>query len=200
MFPLETALLPGMFLPLHVFEQRYREMVRTCARGDGEFGVVLIERGSEVGGGDVRTDTGTRAKIIHATELTDGRWALGILGCRRIRVRHWLADAPYPRAEVEDWPDSTGGPEAPSALAEVVGLLRRVLALKAELGDPATRATFELSMDPVLGSYQATAAAPLGAADRQRLLCADGPSERVALLGHLLAEEEAFLRSRVELG
>lgn len=200
MFPLEVVLVPGMFLPLHVFEQRYREMIRTCMRGGREFGVVLIERGSEVGGGDVRSCIGTRARIVSAAELADGRWALGILGSRRIRVRSWLPDAPYPRAEVEDWPDAEPARDVSSALGEAVALLRRVLAMKAELGEPAAQATIELSSDPVLGSYQASAAAPIGAADRQRLLCADGPSERVELLALLLAEEQEFLRSRLALG
>ncbi len=77
MFPLGTVLLPGMPLSLHVFEPRYRQMVDDCRAGDGTFGVVLIERGSEVGGGDVRTDVGTLTRIVEARELPDGRWLLG---------------------------------------------------------------------------------------------------------------------------
>ncbi|MEN3314917.1 MAG: uncharacterized protein V7605_1151, partial [Acidimicrobiaceae bacterium] len=54
MFPLGTVLFPGLALPLHVFEPRYQSLVQACLDGDGHFGIVLIERGSEVGGGDVR--------------------------------------------------------------------------------------------------------------------------------------------------
>ena len=86
MFPLGSVLVPGMILPLHVFEPRYRALVRDCTAGDGEFGVVLIERGSEVGGGDARTDVGTMARIVQADELPDGRFAVGAVGMRRIRV------------------------------------------------------------------------------------------------------------------
>jgi len=74
MFPLGMVLLPTMVVPIHVFEPRYRKMAGDCLAGDREFGVVLIERGSEVGGGDVRTDVGTVARIIEAQEFPDGRW------------------------------------------------------------------------------------------------------------------------------
>src|SRR5438045_6955857 len=105
MSPLGTVLFPSLFLPLHVFEPRYREMTRVCLEGNREFGVVLIERGSEVGGDDVRTLVGTVARIVEASELDDGRWMLATVGVRRLRVRAWLEDDPYPRADVDDWPD-----------------------------------------------------------------------------------------------
>src|SRR5690606_29548107 len=100
MFPLGSVLVPGMVLPLHVFEPRYRALVRDCLAGDGEFGVVLIARGSEVGGGDVRTDAGTLARIVRVDEADDGRFAVVAVGLRRIRVVRWLDDDPYPRAEL----------------------------------------------------------------------------------------------------
>ena len=69
MFPLGTVLLPFAHLPLHIFEPRYRALVKDCLAGDGEFGVVLIERGHEVGGGDVRFGVGTVARIVQTAEL-----------------------------------------------------------------------------------------------------------------------------------
>src|SRR3954453_12623991 len=110
MFPLGTVLFPSLFLPLHVFEPRYRELTRRCLEADREFGVALIERGSEVGGDDVRTAVGTVARILEATELDDGRWVLGTVGIRRIRVVRWLEDDPFPRAEAEDWEDAPALP------------------------------------------------------------------------------------------
>ena len=59
MFPLGTVLLPSVLLPLHIFEERYRTLIRDVLDADREFGVVLIERGSEVGGGDTRSSVGT---------------------------------------------------------------------------------------------------------------------------------------------
>ena len=66
MFPLGSVLVPTALLPLHVFEQRYRAMVADVLGGDNEFGVVLIDRGHEVGGGDVRSDIGTIARVVEA--------------------------------------------------------------------------------------------------------------------------------------
>jgi Lon protease-like protein len=197
MFPLGTVLFPTEVLPLHVFEPRYRAMVRDCLAGGRELGVVLIERGSEVGGDDVRTDLGTAAHIVRADELPDGRWALVTVGARRIRVARWLPDDPYPVAEVEDWPD----PEPGSAYAERAGSatarLRQVLALAAEAGERTVPATIELSEDPVLAVLQAAAVAPLGPLDRQRLLAAATPDERADLLDELLADALAVLQMRL---
>jgi Lon protease-like protein len=200
MFPLGSVLLPSVAIPLHVFEPRYRALVRDCLAGDREFGVVLIARGSEVGGDDVRTDVGTAARIIEAAELPDGRWAIGAVGARRVRVRTWLADDPYPRADVEDWPDPDPGPDHAELLQAVVGRLRRVLGLAAEAGDQEAPATFELSSDPVLAGYQAAAVAPLGPHDRQRLLAAVSPDVRLGALDELLVEATEVLELRLAEG
>ena len=118
MFPLGSVLVPSAGLPLHVFEPRYRALVQDCLAGDREFGVVLIERGSEVGGDDVRIDVGTVARIVEAAELPDGRWAVVAVGVRRIRVRHGgCRTTRIPIAEVEDWPDPAPGPDHGDAAA-----------------------------------------------------------------------------------
>lgn len=200
MFPLGSVLVPGMVLPLHVFEPRYRRLVADCLEGDRQFGVVLIERGSEVGGGDVRTDVGTVAAIVEAAGFPDGRWAVGSVGTRRVRVLRWLDDDPYPRAEVEDWPDPDPGPGLAEATAAMVADLRRVLALSAELGREVAPATVELAEDPVVAGYHAVAVAPLGPSDRQRLLAADDAEARCALLCRLLAEEAEVLAAELALG
>jgi len=197
MFPLGTVLVPSAGLPLHVFEPRYRALVHDCMHGNKEFGVVLIERGSEVGGEDVRTNVGTVARILDAVELGDGRWALATLGVRRLRVERWLPDDPYPVAEVQDWPDPMPGPGFSEALGACVALLRRALGLAAEAGDPAARATVELADDPVLASYQAIALAPLGPFDRQQLLVAETPDQRVGQLADLLRDAIAVLEARL---
>jgi Lon protease-like protein len=197
MFPLGTVLVPSAGLPLHVFEPRYRALVQDCLAGDREFGVVLIERGSEVGGADVRTDVGTVARIVESVELPDGRWAIAAVGVRRLRVQRWLADDPYPIADVEDWPDPAPGPDYRGGLDECTALLRRALGLAAEAGDRATPATIELADDPVLASYQALAVAPLGAFDQHRLLAAESPDARVAQLADLLRDAIEVLELRL---
>lgn len=199
MFPLGTVLVPGMVLPLHVFEPRYRQMLKDCLAGEKSFGVVLIERGSEVGGGDVRTDVGTLARIAQTEELPDGRWALIALGVERIRVESWLDDDPYPQAEISPWPDEAdaGGTEVPGTL---VPLLRRAAALAREMGMVAAPLDLELSDDPVVAGYQAITAAPLGPADRQRLLAAPTLADRWALLDLLITDQIEILQAELAHG
>jgi Lon protease-like protein len=199
MFPLGTVLFPTMILPLHVFEERYRVLVRHCLDSDHRFGVVLIERGSEVGGGDVRTDVGTVAEIVEAARFDDGRYALAALGRQRLRVNAWLADAPYPRAEVELWPDPTPSGLVDADTAPVVSELRRLLARLAERGEPVAPATTDFADDPSTAALQAAAIAPLGPADRQRLLAAATARERVDLLAALVEDEHVALDQLMDL-
>ena len=196
MFPLGTVLFPTMVLPLHVFEPRYRALIDDCTAdgADGEFGVVLIERGSEVGGGDVRTRVGTVARILQVERFDDGRLALAAVGTRRIRIERWLADDPYPRAEVTDW-DDVGA--AGVGLEEADPLFRRALALAAELGEAPAPLDVELAEDPALATFQIGALAPLGPVDRQALLATEGADERVALLVEQLTDVVELLRARI---
>lgn len=208
MFPLGSVLLPGAVLPLHVFEPRYRQLVQDClASPDHEFGVALIERGFEVGGGDFRSMVGTVARLVQVAELEDGRYALVTVGIRRIRVNAWLPDDPYPRADVDDWPDDWSNDESSSAefsgeLAERIAAtwarVRRVNALAAELGDVHADATTVISDDPLVASYHLSALAPFGPADQQRLLAARGPSERIDLLAAALDDTEALQQFRLQ--
>ncbi len=199
MFPLGSVLLPGMVLPLHVFEDRYRALIRDCMAGDRQFGVTLIERGSEVGGGDIRAMAGCVAEILQAEELPDGRWAMVAVGSHRVRIRQWLPDDPYPRAEVEDWPDagSVSVDDLIEPYTQRLATLRRVLALAVELGAEADP-LIELSDDPAVGSYQIGVLSPIGALDRQRLLTAPGPQERLDLLEELLEDQELMIRARLD--
>lgn len=203
MFPLGQALVPGMVLPLHVFESRYRALIEhlTEAGSDEapELGVILIERGSEVGGDDVRSDLGVVTRVVRAQRFDDGRWGVICVAERRCRVVEWLPDDPWPRARVVDAPDlPVGDPDSiAAAVSELAVELRRVLALASELGDPVPDAEVELADDLGIAVFQLAALAPLGPLDRQRLLAADGPDERVGLLGALLAEQAEVLSFRL---
>lgn len=186
MFPLGTVLLPGMPLPLHVFEPRYQALVEVCMDGEPEFGVVLIERGSEVGGGDTRFDTACVARIVEAHPAGDGRWVIVTVGTDRIRVTRWLPDDPFPRAEVEDWPDGPAAPGWEHHRRRAEAALRRLLALLAEAGTAAPPATVEVPADPAAASFAMAALAPLGPLDRLRLLQAPEPGSRLQRLATML--------------
>lgn len=195
MFPLGSVLFPTMVLPLHVFEDRYRAMAADCLAGDGEFGVCLIERGFEVGGGDVRSDVGTVARIVGSQQFDDGRWALATVGVRRIRIVEWLDDDPYPRADVEDWPDPEPVPDLTHERSLAVSQLRAVLGLMGELGIAGPPDDVAIEDDPVPASHQVATLSPLGAYDRQRLLAAASTADRLSMLIELLAQAETDLRT-----
>jgi Lon protease-like protein len=201
MFPLGTVLVPGMSLPLHVFEKRYRVMMDRCLAASREFGVTLIERGSEVGGGDVRTAVGAVARILEADQAPDGRWGVLAVGTRRIRVRSWLDDDPYPRALVSEWPDvkPQNGAAVESAYTDLVRRARSVLAQLAELGFPA-RPLAEIDSHPDPGLWELALMLPFGAMDRYHLLCSDGPASRVVLMAELMDGLEIEVKARMAEG
>jgi Lon protease-like protein len=200
MFPLGTVVFPHTVLPLRVFEPRYRQLTRDCLDAGREFGTVLIDRGSEVGGGDHRTDLGTLVTIVEAQEAPDGQWALLTLGTRRLRVRRWLEDAPYPRAEVEEVPEPGWVDAADDAFETAERLVRRSLALRAELGEAVPPMHVELAEERLAASWQLHALSPLGSFDRQALLAVDDPAARLDRLASLVAEENLVLEQRLALG
>jgi Lon protease-like protein len=211
MFPLGLALLPGQLLPLHVFEPRYRQMMTdVMARADLEgtppgFGVALIERGRETGGGDLRAMTATRALILQMGQTEDGRYALMCIGTDRLRVVEWLDDEPYPQALVENWVDNDADLAddvalPPDRLEALTGRVRRAGALALELGDQIASPAQPLVDDPRTLLYQLAAMSPLGLADRQALLRAPGAGERLALFEELLGVAEDVLRFRLGSG
>jgi uncharacterized protein len=199
MFPLGSVLLPGGILTLHVFEPRYRALVVACVESDDHaFGTVLIERGSEVGGGDVRRDLGTIARMVEVVQLPDGRYGVVAIGTRRMRVSEWLPDDPYPIADVHEWPDLDPDDGLRVLLTELAPRVRRAAALARELGDPVADPHQELSDDPLVAGYQLADMAPLGDVDRFDLLAAPSPRGRLELLRERLGDVETLLQFRLD--
>lgn len=198
MFPLGTALLPHMALPLHVFEPRYRALVEDVLAGTGTFGITLIRRGHEVGGGDERFEVGTVARVMHAEQLDDGRWLLIALGEERVRVRRWLQEAPYPRAEVEALSDVHDDARVAELHARLAPRLLRVLELQHDLDDAgAVGPDTDLLDVPSVACWQDPAVSPVAALDRQRLLETDDCAQRLELLDELLVGAEEVLTFRL---
>ncbi len=189
MFPLESALLPDEDLPLRIFEPRYSALVRDCVGNGDPFGVVLISRGREVGGGDARCDVGVLASITECADLGSGRYVLRCRTGERIRVSEWLPDDPYPRATVRIWPDEPGDPVTP---AQFLAVEDRVMALFERIA--AARGAQLPSRDVLLGSgradardagerlYALASRVPIGTADRYAVLSAPSAADRLAAL------------------
>lgn len=190
MFPLQSALLPDEELPLQIFEPRYAALVRDCLRDDDpRFGVVLISRGREVGGGDVRCDVGTVARITECVDLAgSGQFVLRCRTGERIRVSDWLPDDPYPRAMVRPWPDEPADLVTAGQLEEledrVMGLFERIAAARDfSLPDRAVLLGSDPdTVDPGVRLYALAVRVPIGPADRYAVLSAPSAAARLTAL------------------
>lgn len=200
MFPLGTVLFPLGLMPLHIFEERYLTMIGEALDGNGEFAVVLIERGPAEGADNVRTDLGTVARIVSHETLDDGRMLILCVGTRRIEVVEWLDDDPYPRALVRDLPALEPSADCSDAIDRAARTWRRIQALAAELGYDVEIADLDLSEQQSRAIWELCSAAPLGPFDRQQLLAIDDPAARLALLEEGLGEAAADLEARLVTG
>lgn len=170
MFPLGSVLFPHMPLRLRVFEQRYLVMLAGLLQADdAEFGVVLIERGQEVGGGEQRFRFGTVAQI---TQLGSQEGFVGLVaqGLRRFEVVEWLADEPHPRAVLRDLDELVWDESLRPLRDSCEQLVRRTLAQASEFTEQQWAPDVQLSDDPVTAAWQLAGVAPVGAMDQITLL------------------------------
>jgi uncharacterized protein len=201
MFPLQSAFLPGEDLPLQIFEPRYAELVRDCMRDNNpRFGVVLISQGREVGGGDVRCDIGTVARITECVEAAgSGRFVLSCRTAERIRVCEWLPDNPYPRAVVEEWPDEPGQQVTAGQLEELedrmMALFERIANAR-DLPVPDREEVLGVSTDtdqPGERLYALASRIPIGPADRYAVLAAPTAADRLTALNEAVDSVAAMI-------
>ncbi len=198
MFPLGAVAFPGSVVPLRVFEPRYRQLARELSAGDGRFGIVLIERGSEVGGGEVRTVVGTRMRVTDAAEFEDGCWALMTVGEDRIRVTTWLPDDPYPMALVET--PTPGAPPSQEANAAAEAAVRRALSLATQLGYDIPSVDDVLVGDPATRQWQLAGMTPCGPVDRQRILSEDDAERRADVIAAVALDAAEVFELRLRTG
>jgi hypothetical protein len=196
LFPLGTVLYPGLVLPLHVFEERYRLMVRELleAGGDrGSFGVVAIRAGREVGADSVSAmyDVGCSADLRQVTPYDDGRYDLLGTGGRRFRLRSVSTARPYLVGDVE-WLDEEVGDDAAVLAAAATHAFRGYQRLVTGRDAGAVQ---ELPSDPVALSYLIAAAVVLDVLDKHRLLAAPDAARRLRLACGLLRRETELLRT-----
>lgn len=199
LFPLSSVLFPGAPLPLHIFEQRYRDLVAELLhRPEGEerrFGVVAIRSGRESGPAvpDLHR-VGTAATVRSVSGYSDGRYDLLCLGARRFRLIEVDATSkPYLVGRVLWLPEPEGDPERASTLLEPVrgamlGYVERLVATgEAEVDLP------ELPQEPLALSYLVGAALLLPLAERQALLETPDTARRLRFLLSLLRRETVLL-------
>ena len=198
MFPLGSVLFPHMPLSLRIFEERYIVMLsRVLLDEPSEFGVVLIERGQEVGGGSAggeqRFMVGAVARIVQL-EAEEGSIGVVAVGGRRIEVAQWLDDDPHPKADVIEMAEFAWDEELDGLLARTEQVVRRTLARASEFVDEIWSADTELDDDPVARCWQLAGISPLGSLDQLTLLRSTSLRELMnGTIECTLAAEEALL-------
>jgi Lon protease-like protein len=200
MFPLGSVLFPRALMPLHIFEDRYLQMIGETIEDNGEFAIVLIERGPAEGADNVRSNLGTVTSIVGHETLDDGRMLILTVGIRRIAIVEWLEDQPYPRALVRDLPELAPTEDLSAGIERAARLWRRIQALAVELGYDVEIGDLDLSDEPGRAVWELCGAAPLGPFDRQRLLAIDDPARRLRALEAGLLEAAADLEARLVTG
>ena len=192
MFPLGSVLFPHMPLRLRVFEERYLVMLaRVLDSEPAEFGIVLIERGQEVGGGERRFSIGTVARVTQL-EAPEGYLGLVVQGERRIEVTEWMPEDPHPLATVRAVPDLVWEDALQPRREQAEQLVRRTLSRASEFSDQEWSPDVALSHDPTAAAWQLAAIAPVGPLDQIALLRSDTMS---ALLDNIIELTEAAAES-----
>ncbi|MBU1250766.1 MAG: LON peptidase substrate-binding domain-containing protein [Actinobacteria bacterium] len=170
MFPLGSVLFPSMPAALRIFEERYIVMLsKVLGEEPSEFGIVLIERGSEVGGGEQRFPIGTVAQITQV-EASEGFIGLVAQGSRRIEIVEWLDDDPHPQAEVRELPELEWQDSLQPLREQAEQLVRRTIAQASEFVEQQWPADIVLDDDPIAAVWQLAGIAPVGPLDQVTLL------------------------------
>ncbi|MEO6885708.1 MAG: LON peptidase substrate-binding domain-containing protein [Jatrophihabitantaceae bacterium] len=199
LFPLSHVLVPGMALPLHVFEPRYRQLLVDVSGGPrpASFGVVRLTKGAEVGTNCVNAEPefasiGTIAEVLEVQPYDDGASDLFTVGSRRFKIMELVEGKPYLQGRVEYLDEHDG--KLPDGLAGAVLRLndehaRRVQELTGRILDERP------PREPNRLSYHLTTQLPLTPTDRQSLLEEPNAATRLMLLAVLLRRELALLRA-----
>jgi uncharacterized protein len=211
LFPLNTVLCPGIALPLHIFEDRYRALVRHCIDTSSPFGIVLIREGREVGTGAIAfTGIGTIAEIRDAGTYEDGRYDLLVVGTKRFEIRRVLSGRrPYLVAEVDVLAEDVGDEETAHRLA--MQATRRFVSylelLQPRSGETAeeidVRVEVETEEDEPAEAGSDDPADPEGSESgerRRRVTIPDDPTVLSYLLAGIVQVESPIRQSLLEAG
>ncbi|MEY4366901.1 MAG: hypothetical protein RLZ28_316 [Actinomycetota bacterium] len=194
MFPLSTVLMPSMPLSLRIFEERYLKLLGDLiGQENPEFGVVLVARGSEVGGGDNRLNIGTLAAVTDIGTL-DEFYGLESFGSQRFRVNAWLPDDPYPMADIDLLPDLIWDDSLMPERVHLETKVRNLLAFASEFGDLQYTADTELSDEPMDACWQLAGVLPVGPLDLADLLESQSADELISKTFEIVVKLEEALK------
>jgi uncharacterized protein len=195
MFPLGSILLPAMPLPLRIFEPRYLKLLGDLMGSENpEFGVVLIERGAEVGGDDQRMKLGTIASVINIG-TTEEFYGLESVGTQRFKVTTWLPDDPYPLAVIELIPDLIWDDALLESKNQLEVRVRQLLAFASEFTNLQFGADIALSDDPIEACWQLAGILPIGELDQLDLLSSESTEELISRTNEIVTTADQTLHS-----
>ena len=202
LFPLNVVLFPGMQLPLHIFEERYRLMMRRCLEGDRCFGVALIIEGQEGEGGTVPASTGCSCEILETTTLPDGRINLMAHGRRRFRILTMREEDHYLVGTVEWLDDEPAGDRAEESALKVKTLLKGYLASLAHNTELTSLGLDELEIpdDPYSLSMWVAALIAIPNEQKQQLLVLGTTEERLDMEYQILFRSAIVQRAYEKRG
>lgn len=199
LFPLKNVVLfPGMALPLHIFEMRYREMINRCIDEGLPFGVVLIQEGNEVGATAKPHMVGTTARIGQVQRLDDGRMNITALGVQRFRILEFDHSHSYLSATVRHFPVVNGGTKQAMELAQIV---RPRIVEYVDLLGQASGQQLQIDVlpeDPTALAFLVAIALQVNPAVKQKLLECVGVPEMLISEANLLLRENMFTRFMAE--
>jgi uncharacterized protein len=199
LFPLGTVLYPGLLLPLHIFEERYRQLVRDLLEEPEprRFGVIAIREGRETGvdGVSALHEVGCTATVRRVLKRDDGRFDLVTIGAERFRLTALDHSRPYLQGEVDLLPEETGGEAAAGQAVEAVQRAFRTY-IDALTARGVTQVSIpELPAEPIALSYLVAASVIADLPDRQALLAEPDALHRLTAERALLSRETAMLRT-----
>lgn len=198
LFPLHTVLFPGMPLPLHIFEERYKQMIRFCLDNKQGFGVVLIREGSEANGPLAEPyRVGCTARILEVQPLDQGRMNIITLGESRIRIRSLNDELPYLVGQAELFPLEKDDPARVSALAaKLLPLVRQYMQLLNQV-EEVQLDTDGLPEDPIVLAYLAAVLLQVPPAVKQDLLSLERSVEFLSALEERYRREVPLVRAQL---
>ena len=199
LFPLGAVLYPGMLLPLHIFEERYRQLVRDLLEQPEprRFGVIAIRKGRETGIDGVHSlyEIGCTATLRRVDELDDGRFHLVTVGTQRFRLLALDQTLPYLQGEIELLAEEAVDQAVAALFVRAVQVaFRAYLDALTERGGATVRIE-DLPAEPGLLSFVVAATMVIDLPERQGLLDEPDTARRLSAERALLARETAMLRA-----
>lgn len=189
--------MPAMPLSLRIFEERYLKLTGDLILEENpEFGVVLIARGPEVGGGEKRLEIGTIASVTDIGTL-DQFYGIESVGGQRFRVNAWLPDDPYPMADIDFLPDLIWNDSLTLVRENLELKVRNLLAFASEFGDLQYGSDTELNDDPMDACWQLAGVLPVGPLDQVDLLKSQSAEELISKTYEVVVTLEETLKSMI---